>query len=167
MVLLQDSKLILFHFKTSLCIPVKTSRDILMLRRAVEQSCSPPPAGKGLPTFCLIILGLYHTVRYFITAKKFKTFVLSPLSCSNTQQCWSASAKCPPGADNKCKFSKEHLSNINTGSVLLGLSDFPLLQKNPHEDEILNVFCSCMTVRCTRPVRYSLPPADRCDLLEC
>lgn len=70
MVLLQDSKLILFHFKTSLCIHVKTSRDILMLRRAVEQSCSPPPAGKGLPTFCLIILGLYYTVRYFITAKK-------------------------------------------------------------------------------------------------
>lgn len=109
---------------------------------------------------------LYSKIFYY-SKKKFKTFVLSPLSCSNTQQCWSASGKCPPGADNKCKFSKEHLSNINTGSVLLGLSDFPLLQKNPHEDEILNVFCSCMTARCTRPVRYSLPPADRCDLLEC
>lgn len=122
MVLLQDSKLIFLNFKTSLCIHVKTPRDILVSRRAVEQSCSPLLAGKSLPTFFLIILGLYYTVRYFITAK-IKTLVLSPLSCSNTKQSWSASDECPSGAGSKCRFSKEHLSNINTGPVLSGLSD--------------------------------------------
>lgn len=101
----------------------------------------------------------------FLLQKKSQAFGFIPLSYSNTQQSWSASDECPSGAGSKCKFSKEHLSNINAGYVLSGLSDFLLLQKNPHENEILNLFCSCMTVRCTWLVGYRLPPVHRCDLL--
>lgn len=71
---------------------------------------------------------LYSEVLYH--SKKSKTLLLYPLPCCNAQQSWSATTECPSGAGSKCKFSKEHLSNINTGSALPGLSDFPLLQKN-------------------------------------
>lgn len=115
-----------------------------MLRRAVEQSCSLPPAGKRLPTFFLIILDHYYQQDILVQQKKKETLVLFPLSYCSIQQTWSASDECPSGAGSKCKFRKEHLANITTGSMLSGLSDFPLLQKNPH---ILNLFCSCMAGR--------------------
>lgn len=120
----------------------------LVLRRAVEQSCCPPAAGRRLPTFFLIIPGHYYQQDILLKQKKKREELdLSPLSCSSSQQPWSAGEECPSWAGSKCKFSKEHLANVTTGSMPSGLSDFPLLQENPHENEILNWFYSCMAGR--------------------